>query len=149
MEALIAALSDPLFAGLSDQEAADTLNSRRVTVRRPVPQTAIKQHAALSGFYATVRLASLDSSTSVEVRRHAINALAWVDDATGNMPPIDLDAEEGRALLSNLVACGLLTDSQAAALAALADNVIPWTESVGLPEIGVGLVQNARRMNGG
>jgi hypothetical protein len=44
-----------------------------------------------------------------------------------------------------LVQAGICSQAQADALSALADHSIPWTESVGLPEIGVGLVINARR----
>jgi hypothetical protein len=44
-----------------------------------------------------------------------------------------------------LVQAGICSQPQADALSALADVSIPWTESVGLPEIGVGLVINARR----
>ena len=39
--------------------------------------------------------------------------------------------------------------AQADALSALADASIQWTESVGLPEIGVGLIINARRIANG
>jgi hypothetical protein len=48
-----------------------------------------------------------------------------------------------------LVQAGIVTQQQADALSALADVSIPWTESVGLPEIGVGLVINARRIANG
>jgi hypothetical protein len=48
-----------------------------------------------------------------------------------------------------LVQAGICSQPQADALSALADHSILWTESVGLPEIGVGLVINARRLTNG
>ena len=54
-----------------------------------------------------------------------------------------------QSLFDALVAAGICSQPQADALSALADASIPWTESVGLPEIGVGLVINARRIANG
>jgi hypothetical protein len=48
-----------------------------------------------------------------------------------------------------LVSAGICSQAQADALKALADASIPWTESVGLPEVGIGLVINARRLGNG
>jgi hypothetical protein len=48
-----------------------------------------------------------------------------------------------------LVEAGICSQPQADALSALADHSIPWTESVGLPEVGIGLVINARRLGNG
>jgi hypothetical protein len=47
-----------------------------------------------------------------------------------------------------LVQCQFAMQAMANELLALADQTIKWTESVGLPEIGVGLVQNARKKMG-
>jgi hypothetical protein len=145
MDTLRAAIEDPAFSGLSDQAIADALNARRVTVRRPVSQTVVKQHSAFSGFYAEVQLAAENPSTPLETRKHAINLLGWVNDATGNMPPIDLDSPEVQSMMQKLVECGLITAPQAVGLLALADASIPWTESVGIGEVGIGSIQLARR----
>jgi hypothetical protein len=48
-----------------------------------------------------------------------------------------------------LVQAGICSQPQADSLSSLADQSIPWTESVGLPEVGVGLIVNARRMANG
>jgi hypothetical protein len=145
MDTLRAAIEDPAFAGLSDQAIADALNARRVTVRRPVSQTVVKQHSAFAGFYAEVQLAAENPSTPLETRKNAINLLGWVNDATGNMPPIDLDSPEVQSIMQKLVECGLITPPQAVGLLALADASIPWTESVGIGEVGIGSIQLARR----
>lgn len=144
MDALEAELARPEYAGLSDQEAADAINSRRVTVRRPVPTWAVRQSAIEGGFWAAIieaRGSSVDA-----VRRLAVNVLAWIDDQSGTVQTVDMDRPSVVAMRAALVSAGICTQDQADALNALANATIPWTESVGLPEVGIGLVINARRL---
>jgi hypothetical protein len=42
----------------------------------------------------------------------------------------------------------ITTPAQADALSAMADVSIPWTESVGIGEVGIGKISNARGTNG-
>ena len=144
---LAAKIREPQYAGLSDQLVADAINGLRVSVRRPVPTWAIRQ-AAIEGGYWVSLLDARESSTAA-VRSLALSVLAWIDDQSGTIQTVDLDRPAVVAMRAALVQAGIVTQQQADALSALADVSIPWTESVGLPEIGVGLVINARRIANG
>jgi hypothetical protein len=48
-------------------------------------------------------------------------------------------------MLTQLVGATLLTQAQAADIIAMGSKVVSWTSTVGLPEIGIGLVINARK----
>jgi hypothetical protein len=126
---------------------ADAINGLRVSVRRPVPTWAIRQ-AAIEGGYWVSLLDARESSTAA-VRSLALSVLAWIDDQSGTIQTVDLDRPAVVAMRAALVSAGIVTQQQADALSALADASIPWTESVGLPEVGVGLVINARRIANG
>jgi hypothetical protein len=148
MDALQTELARPEYAGLDDAAAADAINARTVAVRRPVPTWAVRQAAIEGGFWAS--LVEARGSDSPQVRALAISTLAWIDDQSGTIQTIDLDRPSVAAMLAGLVAAGIATQEQADAVRALSDAVIPWTQSVGLPEVGIGLVRNARRdMNNG
>jgi hypothetical protein len=147
LQVLAAKIREPQYAGLSDQLLADAINGLRVSVRRPVPTWAIRQ-AAIEGGYWVLLLDARESSTAA-VRALAISVLAWIDDQSGTIQTVDLDRPAVVAMRAALVQAGIVTQQQADALSALADVSIPWTESVGLPEIGVGLVINARRIANG
>ena len=83
------------------------------------------------------------------MRALAISVLAWIDDQSGTIQTIDLDRSSVVAMLGAIVAAGIATQAQAESIRALGDAVVPWTQSVGLPEVGIGLVRNARRsLNG-
>jgi hypothetical protein len=147
LQVLAAKIREPQYAGLSDQLLADAINGLRVSVRRPVPTWAIRQ-AAIEGGYWVLLLDARESSTAA-VRALAISVLAWIDDQSGTIQTVDLDRPAVVAMRAQLVSAGIVTQQQADALSALADASIPWTESVGLPEVGVGLIINARRIGNG
>jgi hypothetical protein len=147
LQVLAGKIREPQYAGLSDQLVADAINGLRVSVRRPVPTWAIRQ-AAIEGGYWVSLLDARESSTAA-VRALAISVLAWIDDQSGTIQTVDLDRPAVVAMRAALVSAGIVTQQQADALSSLADASIPWTESVGLPEIGVGLIVNARRLANG
>ena len=135
------------YAGLDDQAVADEINARRVTVRRPVPTWLVRQAAIEGGFWPA--LVEARDGTQPQVRALAISVLAWIDDQSGTIQTIDLDRPSVAAMLGSIVAAGIATQAQADSILALGDAVVPWTQSVGLPEVGIGLVRNARRsLNG-
>ena len=147
LQVLAAKIREPQYAGLSDQLLADAINGLRVSVRRPVPTWSIRQ-AAIEGGYWVSLLDARESSTAA-VRSLALSVLAWIDDQSGTIQTVDLDRPAVVAMRAALVQAGIVTQQQADALSALADASIPWTESVGLPEVGVGLIINARRIANG
>jgi hypothetical protein len=85
-------------------------------------------------------------STTPAVRALAITVLAWVDDQSGTIQSVDMDRPAVVGMRAALVQAGICSQAQADALSALADQSIPWTESVGLGEVGIGLIINARRI---
>ena len=147
LAALSAKIREPQYSGLSDQLVADAVNGLRVTVRRPVPTWVVRQTAIEGGYWPA--LVDARESTTPAVRALAITVLAWIDDQSGTIQTVDMDRPAVVQMRAALVATGIVTQAQADALSALADASIPWTESVGLPEIGVGLVINARRIANG
>jgi hypothetical protein len=147
LSALAAKIRDPQYAGLSDQLLADAVNGLRVSVRRPVPTWQVRQTAIEGGYWPA--LVEARESTTPAVRGLAITVLAWIDDQSGTIQSVDMDRPAVVNMRASLVQAGICSQLQADALSALADASISWTESVGLPEVGVGLVVNARRMTNG
>jgi hypothetical protein len=138
---LIAELQKPEYVGLTDQQAADVINAKTATVRREVPGAAIRLRAMSLGMYAVVRIASEDKSLPNPPRGAAINFVALAD----SQEMVDLDHPDVRANAAILRQFSLASQEQIDAINALADVVIPWSEANGLPEIGIGLVINARK----
>ncbi len=143
LTALAAKIREPQYAGLSDQLLADAVNGLRVSVRRPVPTWQVRQTAIEGGYWPA--LVEARETGANPVRALAITVLAWVDDQSGTIQSVDMDRPAVIGMRAALVQAGLCSQAQADALSALGDHSIPWAESVGLPEIGVGLVINARR----
>lgn len=144
---LAAKLREPQYRGLPDQLLADAVNALRVSVRRPVPTWLVRQTAIESGYWPS--LIEARESTTRAVRGLAITVLAWIDDQSGTIQSVDMDRAAVVQMRAALVQAGICSQPQADAMSALADASIPWTESVGLPEIGVGLITNARRIANG
>lgn len=144
IEALAAELSRPEYVSLSDEQAAATINAKTVAVRRPVETWRVRQAAIQGGYWASmVKAREVPQTESL-----AINVLAWIDDQSGVIQTVDMDAPAAVAMRAALVQAGIITQPQADALSSMADATISWTESVGLPEVGIGLVINARKLNG-
>ena len=147
LNSLSAEIALPAYAGMSDQQIADAVNAKRVSVRRPVP-TYLVRRKACEGLYWSDLLDACESS-EVMLKRLSRAMMIWVNDTSGTVQTIDMDLPAVVSVMAGLVSFGVITQPQADALSALADASIPWTESVGLPEIGVGLVINARRLTNG
>jgi hypothetical protein len=147
IEALAAEIATPAYAGLTDDSIIAAVNAKRVASRRLVPTWEIRRAAIEGGYWPALVLAATDSSNP-QRQGLAISVLAWIDDQSGTIQTVDMDRLGTQQMLAGLVAAGFVTQPQADALAALADTDTTWTDSVGLPEIGIGLLNNARRING-
>lgn len=145
LEPLIEELRKPEYAAMSDQQAANAINAKTVSVRELVPTWLAKQHGIENGYYAKIKIAACDSTIPVEVRGLCISVLAWIDDQAGKISNLDMDLPATQAMLAGLIASGILTGPQAQSLSDLAEHEISWTSKNGLPEIGIGLVHNARK----
>jgi len=142
--ALIDELSRPEYASLSDQAAADAINAKTVAIRKPVELWMVEEHASRKGYRAKLeRAAKTEGHSCQEI---ALNILAYINSARLNT--VDMDLADTQLMVGAMVQCNFATQAMADELLALADQTIKWTESVGLPEIGVGLVRNARKMMG-
>jgi hypothetical protein len=144
MQALIDELSKPEYASLSDQAAADAINAKTVAIRKPVELWQVEEHASRKGYRAKLERAS--KTEGHPCQEVALNILAYINSARLNT--VDMDLADTQLMIGAMVECQFATQSMAYELLALADQTIKWTESVGLPEIGVGLVQNARKKMG-
>ena len=144
MQALIDELSKPEYASMSDQAAADAINAKTVAVRKPVELWQVEEHASRKGYRAKLERAS--KTEGHPCQEVALNILAYINSARLNT--VDMDLADTQLMIGAMVECRFATQSMADELLALADQAIKWTESVGLPEIGVGLVQNARKKMG-
>lgn len=139
---LVAELSKPEYASLTDQQAADAVNAKTVAVRAQVPNWRMKQHAILGGYWPLVKAGQLDSDP--QKAGLCLSVIDWIDDP--KISNTDMDLAGVQTMIAGLVAFGLITQSQANELDALANATVRWTQSNGLPEIGIGLVQNARSL---
>ena len=146
-QALIDELKKPEHLSLSDQAAADAINAKMLMVRKPISVADIKAYAIQQGFFADIDEACSDPDPVK--RKLCKNVRACVDDAAGKLLTIDADSSTVNTMLTGLVNYKLITTLQANAIDGMAWKSIKWTESVGLPEIGVGLVRNARKQIGG
>jgi hypothetical protein len=147
LQVLAAKIREPQYAGLSDQLLADAINGLRVSVRCPVPTYLVRRQAC-EGLYWSDLIDACESS-DVMLKKLARAMMIWINDTSGTVQTIDMDLPAVVFVMGSLVSLGVITQAQADALSALADASIPWTESVGLPEIGVGLIVNARRLANG
>ena len=147
LQKLAAKIAEPQYRGLADQLLADAINGLRVSVRRPVPTWLVRQ-AAIEGGYWPALVEARETGAN-PIRALAITVLAWVDDQSGTIQSVDMDRPAVVQMRAMLVAAGICSQPQADALSALADASIPWTESVGLKEVGIGDIINARRFANG
>lgn len=141
MSVLSDELSKPEYQGLSDQSAADAVNAKTVTVSQLVPIWQVKEHAILNGYWPLVKAGQLDANATKAGL--CVSVIDWIDDP--KMQSIDMGKAEVLGMIGGLVSFSLMTQQQADALIAMGSKVVSWTSTVGLPEVGIGLVQNARK----
>lgn len=141
MQALIDELKKPEYQGKTDQQAADMINAKTVTVRRPVELWQVEEHASRKGYRATLELAAKDQSNHCQAI--AINILAYINSARLNT--VNMDLPDTQNMLGAMVACGFAKQQDIAELIAFGDHTIPWVDHNNLGIVGVGAIYNARR----
>jgi len=144
--ALCDELKKPEYQGKSDQEAADMINLKTEVVRRPVDCGALKAYAIKEGFYADIE----DNCTSSDTtkRRLCRNIKAWIDDIGGRLQSVNMDDAVTADMMTGLVAFNIVTTVETQVMDNMANVTVKWTDLNGYPEMGIGLVQNARKING-
>jgi len=141
MNALIDELSKPQYAGLSDQQAADAINAKTENAEQLVPIWQMKQHAITSGYWLALKNGQADPVPSKAGL--CISVMDWISDV--RMDSIDVHLPEVGAMIAGLVAFDIMGQQQADELVAMGSKTVSWTSTVGLPEVGIGLVINARK----
>ena len=146
LSALATELAKPEYTSLTDQEAADAINAKTVTVRRLVETWRVKQYAIEQGIWATLKLVRENTELSNELRGLVISILDWVDDSAGKIQTVDMDLPSVQYMLGGLVTATLATQEQVNSILAMGSVTVPWTTHNGIGEVGIGFVRAARSM---
>ena len=89
------------------------------TIRVPVPSLDVRREASLSGVWATMVLASRESSAATdEVKGICVTFIDWIDHSS----TLDFDLPQVQAMAAGLVAAGICTQAQYDDLSALGDQ---------------------------
>ena len=140
-QALIEELRKPEYAGLTDQQAADAVNAKTVTIRQPVAAERVQAAAIASGLWAIVKIAAQNTALPNPPRGAAMSFVDWIEAGR----PIDMDGGTVQGVGAVLLSYNLATQPQLDALQALADTVAKWVDVQGIGEVGIGYVINARK----
>ena len=140
-QALIDELKQPQYAGLTDQQAADAVNAKTVTIRQAVPADRVQASAISTGLWAIVKIAAQNTALPNPPRGAAMSFVDWIEAGR----PIDMDGGTVQGVGAVLLSYNLATQPQLDALQALADTAARWVDTVGIGEVGIGFVYNARR----
>ena len=140
-QALIEELKQPQYATMSDQQAADEVNAKVVQQSAPVPAQQIRLTLASRGKLAAIKRIG-DNTAAPEPPYDACATLMALLEAGDT---IDLQNAAVSAASAILIQHNLLTQADADAIAALAVKTVPWVDAVGIGEVGIGYVINARR----
>ena len=140
-QALIDELSLPQYASMSDQAAADAINAKTVTVRKPVDLWMVVEHSSRNGYRAKLELARTNGNHPCQ--ETAINILEYIN--SPRLQTVDMDLPSTQGMVQALVQCQFATQTMADELLALADQTVRWVDHVGVGTLGRGGVQNARK----
>lgn len=136
-------LSKPEYASMTDQESADAINAKTVTVRRLVETWRVKQYAIEQGIWPQIVLIREDDSQEdLVLRGLCVSVVSWIDDP--GIQTIDVDLPKVREMLGGLVAYTIATQEQASAIIAMGDTSIRWVDHVGIGTVGDGHVRSMR-----
>ena len=132
--------SDPLgrgYVGMTDQQVADSLNTKNRAVVRPVAPST--QRMWMAGAIHQKIATGVESGPNDTIKGLCRSALlmATTDD--------DYIRDDHKALLDALVAAGIITQTEADALDDKADKTITRAAELGLPLVGVEHVKKARQ----
>jgi hypothetical protein len=126
---------------MTDQQAADAINAKTVTVQQTVAIHKLKEYAIINGIWPKLKVGQ--ASSNPQVAALCVSVLDWVDDP--RISTLDVNKPEVQAMLDGLVSAGIMSSSNKADVVAMGSHAASWTSQNGLPEIGIGLVQNARK----
>jgi hypothetical protein len=139
-QALIDELKLPQYAGLTDQQAADTVNAKTVQIRRPVDAGRLMDAMMSLGVWQKLEAAAPPGSTDppASTARTMMTRL-------NQSRPVDLDNPAVQSIVNDCITHNLMTQAEATQLNTLGDAVITWTTANDVGDVGLGAVINARR----
>ena len=139
-QALIDELKQSQYATMSDQQAADTVNAKAVTIRQPVDAGLLMDACMATGIWARLEAANQPGSTDppASLARTMMERLK-------QPRPLDFDNPAVQQNVADCIQHGLITQEQQQQLSGLANKVLRWVDTVDIGEVGIGYVINARR----
>jgi len=141
-QALIDELSKAEYASLSDQAAADRINAKTITVRKPVDLWMVVEHSSRNGYRAKLELARTNGNHPCQ--ETAINILEYIN--SPRLQTVDMDLPSTRGMVGALVQCNFATQAMADELLALANQTVRWVDNIGLGTVGDGTIKSLREM---
>lgn len=129
---------NPIYDNMTDQEIADKLNAKTITVQREKRLTALGVMKVLgaaegSNFLDTLEVISLKNA-----------AVKWAMSGI-TFSGVDMSDTTTIAMLDELALAGAIQQSQADKLKASADVLISRAEEIGLYNVSVGKIIDARK----
>ena len=137
---LDAELRLPQYATMSDQQAADAIMLKTVTVRRPVESGLLMDAAMALGIWERLESAAPPGSVDPPAA-YARTMMTRLKESR----PVDLDNAAVSTLVQNCITHNLILVSEAQTINAMADVVIRGVDSNGVGDVGIGAVINSRR----
>jgi len=139
-QALIDELKQPQYATMSDQEAADAVNAKTVTIRQPVDSGLLMDACMAAGIWAKLEAANQPGSSDppASLARTMMERLK-------QPRPLDFDNPAVQQNVADCIQHGLITQEQQQQLSGLANKTPRWVDVEGIGEVGIGFVINARR----
>lgn len=132
-------VSDPLglgYAGLSDAQVADLLNTENRPGKRAVPAADVRSYILLNGLWPGIQ-AVADSSANPLHKNTAITVLQTI--SAGSFDTIRMDRPNIAAavgqMLSVMIQSGVISEQNRAELIALGDTQISRAEELGLGRV--------------
>jgi hypothetical protein len=143
-QALIDELKQPQYAGLTDQQAADEVNAKTVTIRQPVDSGLLMDACMAAGIWAKLEAANQPGSSDppASLARTMMERLK-------QPRPLDFDNPAVQQNVADCIQHGLITQEQQQQLNGLANKTLQWVDVEDIGEVGIGYVINARRAMAG
>lgn len=139
---LAAELELPAYAGLTDQQAADALNTQNFAIRQRVLIADLQAEALRNGAYIAIDTAATATDTPAQLRAVCRAVLALVN---ARFESINLDDPSAQQMFGVLVQAGVLSPQQAAEIDILATvMVISRAQQLGIGTVTVADVEHSR-----
>lgn len=133
-------LQDAKYSGMTDQEAADSLNTVSIDKVGAVSLDQALIWASKNAVFSALTAHASDSGGLGDICTGALKLLE------GAGSELDLSNADVSAMLAALVAAGVLTQAQSDSLTTLATTKISRREQLGLDTIQAGDVAHARTL---